>query len=50
VRHLGRLKCVTDGGAVSDSADILAACDGTTPPGSFVRTVLGFRGGDENEP
>jgi len=25
-------ECVTGGGAVDDSADILAACDGTTPP------------------
>jgi len=25
-------KCVTGGGAVDDSADILAACDGMTPP------------------
>jgi len=25
-------ECVTSGGAVNDSADILAACDSTTPP------------------
>ena len=25
-------ECVTGAGAVDDSADILAACDGTTPP------------------
>jgi len=37
VRHLGWLKCVTDGSAINDSVDVLAACDGTTPPGSFVR-------------
>jgi len=25
-------ECVTGGGAVDDSADVLAACDGATPP------------------
>jgi len=25
-------ECVTSGGTVDDSADVLAACDGTTPP------------------
>jgi len=42
VRHLGQLKYVTDGGAINDSADILAACDGTTPSGSFVRPHLAW--------
>jgi len=26
------VECVTSGGAADDSADILAACDGATPP------------------
>ena len=30
----------TDSVAVDDSADILAACDGTTPTGNFVRSRL----------
>jgi len=34
------LKMCTDSVAVDDSADILAACDGTTPTGNFVSPRL----------
>ena len=35
-------ECVTYGGAVDDSADILAVCHGTTPLGGFVRPRLAW--------
>jgi len=50
VRHLGRLKCVTDGGTVNDSADILAACEGIPRQYRASTSGFGFRGGTEIEP
>ena len=38
-------ECVTEGGAVDDSADILAACDGTTPPEGLRASTSGLDSG-----
>ena len=50
MRHLGQLKYVTDGGAINDSADILAASEGIPRQYRASTSGFGFRGGTEIEP